>query len=122
MAPRILVAIIAMALASVLSFGTGMPGSDAASPRTILEISPMSVTVDAGKSVQVSYTITQATTATLSGLPVKPEDLQAGMLASIVLASDGQTVVALHALPAPRTVRKPKHQTDNVNLNVNLAH
>ena len=68
----------------------------------------MSITVDAGKDIQESYTITGSTRATLSGIPVRPEDLRAGMLASIIMAGDGNTVVAIHAVPAPRTTKKPK--------------
>jgi hypothetical protein len=103
--------IFGMFLAAVLYCGmamaSGIPGSDAGAPKTILEISPMSVTVDAGKDIQESYTINGQTTATLSGTPVRPEDLRAGMLASITLATDGKTVVALHAVPAPRVTKKP---------------
>jgi hypothetical protein len=107
MTPRILVAFILAAVMSGTSMATGIPGSDAGAPKTILEISPMSVTVDAGKDIQETYTINGQTTATLSGTPVRPGDLRAGMVASITLASDGQTVVALHAVPAPRVTKKP---------------
>jgi hypothetical protein len=96
-----------ISLASRLSFATGTPGSDPGAPKTIIEISPMSITVDAGKDVQESYDITGATTATLSGTPVRPEDLRAGMVASIVLSNDGKTAMAIHAMPAPRTTKKP---------------
>ena len=68
----------------------------------ILEISPMSVTVDAGKDVQESYNITAATKATLNGIAVTPDDLRAGMVAKITLGSDNETVVTLDAKPAPR--------------------
>jgi hypothetical protein len=121
MTPRNLFTLVLLfALLGGTSFAKKHHRSDAQALQTILEISPMSVTVDAGKDVQESYTITGATTATLNGLPVKPEDLRAGMVTSIVLASDDQTVESLHAQDAPRTIRKPKPPTDNVNVNVNL--
>jgi hypothetical protein len=107
MFPRTLLACALMALTCGAAMATGVPGSDAGAPKTIIEISPMSLTVDAGKDVQVSYAITGTTTATLSGTPVRPEDLRAGMVASITLSSDGKTAMAIHALPAPRVTKKP---------------
>jgi len=112
---------LVLALMGSTSFAKKHHRSDAQALQTILEISPMSVTVDAGKDVQESYTITGTTTATLNGLPVKPEDLRAGMVTSIVLASDDRTVEALHAQDAPRTTKKPSKPHDNVNLNVGLS-
>jgi hypothetical protein len=85
---------------------------------TIVEISPMSVTVDAGKDVQEDYAITGTTKATLNGVAVKPEDLRAGMTATVKLSADGQSVVALNAKDAPRTVKKPVKPHDNVWVNV----
>jgi len=113
--------LVATALVCGAAFATGVRGSDSGAPLPILEISPMSVTVDAGKDIQESYTITQATTATLNGLAVRPEDLRAGMLASFTLASDNKTIVALHAQDAPRATKKVKVDRDNVNVNVNLV-
>jgi hypothetical protein len=80
----------------------------------IIEISPMSVTIDAGRDVQESYTITAGTKASLNGIPVKPGDLRAGMSARFTMASDNQTVLFLAAKPAPRTVRKPPPPSDTV--------
>jgi hypothetical protein len=89
------------------AFATGEPGSDATAPKTIIEISPMSITVDAGRDVQETYTITANTRAILDGLKVQPEDLRAGMIATIYLDHDGKTVLFLTAHAAPRTVAKP---------------
>ena len=108
MNPRFLLILMLAALTCRVSFATGEKGSDAGGPRTILEVSPMSITVDAGSDVQESYAITATTTATLGGLPVKPADLRAGMVATLVYTSDEKSVVEIHAQPAPRTVRKPK--------------
>jgi protein-disulfide isomerase len=107
MFPRTILALVVTTLTCGVSFATGVPGSDAGTPETILEISAVGITVDAGKDVQESYVLTDRTTATLSGLPVNPADLRPGMVASIVLADDAKTVVALHALPAPRVTKKP---------------
>jgi len=80
----------------------------------ITEISPMSVTIDAGRDIQETYAITAATKASLNGIPVKPGDLRAGMRARFTMASDDQTVLFLAATPAPRTVRKPLPPSDTV--------
>ncbi|MGA3190212.1 MAG: hypothetical protein ABSF22_24160 [Bryobacteraceae bacterium] len=105
---RILLIPLLLALTSISSFATGEPGgSDAGAPQTIIEVSPMSITVDAGKDIQESYDITGATTASLSGHPIRPEDLRAGMVATIVLSNDGKSAVAIHAMPAPRVTKKP---------------
>jgi hypothetical protein len=107
MSPRFLIVCLMLAWTSVSAFASGIPGSDPGAPKTIIEISPMSITVDAGKDVQESYAITAATTATLGGLAVRPEDLRAGMVASITLSNDGKTAMAIHAVPAPRVTKKP---------------
>lgn len=107
MSPRILLICLTLAWTSASSFASGTPGSDAGAPKTIIEISPMSITVDAGKDIQESYAITGATTATLNGVPVRPEDLRAGMVASITFSNDGKTAMAIHAMPAPRVTKKP---------------
>jgi hypothetical protein len=94
-------------------------GVDKGAKLTILEISPMSVTVDAGKDVQESYDITGTTKATLNGLAVQPSDLRAGMVASVVLSSDNKSVVSIAAKDAPRTTKKPVVHHDNVWVNMN---
>jgi len=87
---------------------------DAGADETIVEISPMSVTIDAGKDVQETYSITGNTKATLNGIPVSAGDLRAGMVVNISLASDNQSVLTLAAKPAPRVTKKPVKPTDNV--------
>jgi hypothetical protein len=104
-----------VALACSTSFaGKKKKNVDAGGTLTIVEISPMSVTVDAGKDVQQDYEITGTTKATLNGLPVRPEDLRAGMIATIVLGSDNKSVVTLNAKDAPRVTKKPVKPHDNV--------
>jgi hypothetical protein len=84
---------------------------------SILEISPMSVTIDAGKDVQETYTVNSDTKATLNGVPVNPGDLRAGMVAQISLAPDNQTVLTITAKPAPRETKKPVKPKETIWVN-----
>lgn len=123
MLPRYLLVCIVLACLCGVSYGKGKKNhtSDSGGPQAIIEVSPMSITVDAGKDVQESYNITGATTATLDGIRIKPEDLRAGMLAMLTLAPNGEDVLSVAAQNAPRSVKAPKKPTDNVNLNVGLV-
>lgn len=86
--------------------------------QTIIEISPMSVTVDAGNDVQQTYAITGNTKATLDGSPVNVDDLKAGMVATFALTPDNQSVVTLTAKSAPRVTQKPVVHHDAVWVNL----
>jgi hypothetical protein len=86
--------------------------------QTIIEISPMSVTVDAGNDVQQTYAITGTTKATLDGNPVNVDDLKAGMVAAFTLTPDNQSVVTLAAKNAPRVTKKPVVHHDGVWVNL----
>jgi hypothetical protein len=88
--------------------------SDTGGPRTIIEASPASITIDAGDSVQVSYKITGTTTIDLDKTPIHASDLQAGMTAIITLSDDGKSATAIHAFPAPRTTKKPVKDSTTV--------
>ncbi len=120
MPPRFFLTVLFFALTCGGAFATGERGSDAAAPMQIIEVSPMSITLDAGKDVQESYAITANTRATLDGLAVQAGDLRAGMTASLSLAPDAKTVLAITAHNAQREVKKTKKEHDNVNLNVGL--
>jgi hypothetical protein len=85
---------------------------------TIIESSPMSITLDAGNNVQESYKITDATKVTLDGAPITADDLRAGMLAKVKLDSDNQTAVSITAKGAPRTTKRPVVHKDNVWVNM----
>ena len=93
-------------------------GAATAKDQTIIEISPMSVTVDAGNDVQQTYAITGNTKATLDGSPVNVDDLKAGMVATFMLTPDNQAVVTLTAKNAPRVIKKPVVHHDAVWVNL----
>jgi len=114
----LLLALIASLGGTCMAKGKKKPGLDKGAMQTILEVSPMSLTVDAGKDVQESYDITGATKATLNGIPVQPGDLRAGMVASLALSADGKSVDSITAKDAPRTTKKPVVRHDNVWENV----
>jgi len=57
----------------------------------IVEVSPMSLTVDAGHDTQQTYNIARDTQITFDGTPAKADDLRAGMAVSVTLASDNET-------------------------------
>ena len=116
---------IALVFVMVLFLGTTSSWAKKKHPKeaeqteqTLIEVSPMSITVDAGKDVQEKYNVTGATTATLNGLSVNPRDLRAGMIAVINLAKDGVTVISITAKDAPRTTKKPVVHKDNVFINL----
>ncbi len=93
-------------------------GGGDAPDETIIESSPMSITLDAGNDVQESYKITDATKVTLDGAAITAEDLRAGMVAKVKLDSDNQTAVSIAAKNAPRTTKKPVVHKDNVWVNM----
>ena len=73
---------------------------------TILEASPMSVTVDIGNDNHATYNITKNTKLTLNGEPANPDDLRAGMVTSVELAPDNETALSLTAQSAPRVIQQ----------------
>jgi hypothetical protein len=73
---------------------------------TIMEVSPMSLTVDMGKDVHQTYNIAANTKVTLDGSPISVDDLRAGMLVTVQVASDNETAVSLTAQDAPRVIKK----------------
>jgi hypothetical protein len=114
---RLLSSLAILALFSSLGFAKGKASDNLAAP-TIVEISPMSVTLDAGNEAKATYGITNATKITLNGLPVTADDLRAGMLAKVTMAPDSQNLAALDARDAPRTTKKPAPVHDNVWVNL----
>lgn len=120
MASRILLIVLLFSLlGSGTTFAKKKKNNPAAGPgSTIVEVSPMSVTISAGQDAQETYTIAGNTKITLDGAPVTADDLRAGMLANVTLASDNQTLLTLDAKDAPRVTKKPAPVHDNVWVNV----
>src|ERR1700733_12052577 len=105
MAKRLLSPLVILALLCNLCFAKGKASDNLAAP-TIVEISPMSVTLDAGNEAKATYGITKDTKITLNKLPVTVDAIRAGMIANVTLASDNQNLTALDARDAPRTTKK----------------
>jgi hypothetical protein len=72
----------------------------------ILEVNAVSITVDTGGGQQETYNITDATKVTLDGADSSADNLLAGMMAKITLASDGDTATEIAATNPPRGKKK----------------
>jgi hypothetical protein len=110
MAPRTLFVCMLIVLlgSSNSSFAKKKKQEDTPPPvqSTIMEISPMSLTVDLGKDTHQTYNIADKTKITLDGNPVSVDALRAGMLVTVELATDNETALSLIAQDAPRVIKK----------------